>query len=295
MSSFYTVQDEIRELTRGPVPIISFPTNTGPIVPPLTNAQPIPKIIKIVGWQYPSPRDPFSLSYEEYTRLTYEEALELQKEVQRISSSLIEDAWKRGKRQIVICDGKVVYQTANLADIPNEKIDELAKKCGKACYVFSAPDIIEESAWILVDAEDYYPTISIFLGEENSDESRIMQTCQEIAADFDTGNPIYKVFDANQLAAPLSSFTPPLRTGIHLGRNYTYFQKRAKICVEDTSGKVHSTVQDVRLVEDWKGSALLQCSPNRKGYLGRDILRDLGIKIELNPLAKITRIHGISS
>jgi hypothetical protein len=135
----------------------------------------------------------------------------------------------------------------------------------------------------------------MFLAGEDMDESRITQTCREIAADFDTGNPIYKVFDANQLTAPLSSFTPPLRTGIHLGKNYTYFQKRAKICVKDMSGKVHSIVQDVRLVQDWKGSALLQCSPNRTAYIGRDILRDLGIKIELNPMAKISRIFGLSS
>ena len=271
----------------------------GLIIPMLTNAQPIPEItVSPVNWRYPAPQDPFNLSFTEYSRLTYREALELQNEVYRVFSNLLKDAWRSGKRQVVICDGKIIYETESLEDIPNDKIMELAKNSDKACYVFSAPDIVEESAWILVDEEDYYPTISLFLGAEDLDESHIIQT-QQIAADFDTGNPIYKIFNANQLSEPFSSFTPPVRTGTHLGRSYTYFQKKARICVKDMSGKVHSIVRDVRLVKDWKGCAMIcgvgYAFPNRTGYVGRDLLRDLGIKIELNPITKISRIDGVSS
>lgn len=294
MSSFYTVQDEIRELTRGPVPIISFPTNTGTIIPLLTNAQPIQEIIKIVSWQYPLPKDPFSLSFEEYSRLTYKEASELQDEVYRVSSQDIEGAWKRGKRQIVICNGKIVYETESLEDIPNEKIDKLARKYDKACYVFSTSEMVEESAWTPIDKDDDYPTIGIYCGAVDSEESQIVKNSPLINADFDTGNPGYKVFDANQLSESIASFLPPLRQDRHLGRYYPYFQKMVKLCVKDADGNIHSIVREIRLVSDWEGSALLQVSPNRVGFVGRDLVRDLKIKVELDPIRKTTQIHGAS-
>jgi len=281
--------------TQRPAPAIVFPQ---PDIPMLTNPQPVRETFSVISWVYTPTQDPFSLSFAEYSRLSYREALELQNEVCKAKSNLLNDAWRRGKRQIVICDGKIVYETESLEDIPNDKIMELAKTYDKACFVFSAPDIVEESAWILVDEEDYYPTIPLYLGTEDLDESHITQT-RQIAADFDTGNPIYKIFDANQLPEPLSSFTPPVRTGTHLGRNYMYFQKHAKICVKDMSGKVHSILRDVRLVKDWKGCAMMCGSgyafPNRTGYVGRDLLRDLEIKIELDPITRISRIDGISS
>lgn len=283
------------QLPQGQMPIAVFPPIAEPILPKLANTQAIQKFIPVINWAYSFPQDPFSLSFREYSSLAYEEASELQNEVYRICSDIINDAWRRGKRQVVICDRKIVYQTESIEDIPNEKVDKLARKYDKACYIFSAPDIIEESVWVLVNGEDYYPTISMYLGAEDLDASHVTQTCEPISADFDTGNPGYKIFDANQLVAPLSSFTPPLRTGNHLGKPYTYFQKRARICVKDTSGKVYSIVRDVRLVKDWKGSALLQVSPNRTGYVGRDILRDLAVRVELDPIAKISRINGVSS
>lgn len=294
MSSFHTVQDEIRELTRGPVPIISFPTNTGPFIPLLTNAQPIQGMIKIVGWQYPPPKDPFSLSFEEYSRLTYGEASELQNEVHRRYSDKIDDAWRRGKKQIVICDGKIVCETDSLDDIPNDKIMKLAKKYNNACYVFSTSEMVEESAWTPINEDDDYPTIGIYCGAVDSEESEIVKKSPLINADFDTGNPAYKIFDANQLPESIASFLPPLRYDLHLRRYYPYFEKTVKLCVEDSEGKIHSVVRDIRLVKDWTGSALLQVSPNRVGFVGRDLLRDLKIKVELDPIRKTTQIHGAS-
>ena len=191
-----------------PAPVIVFPQ---PNIPMLTNPQPVRETFSVISWVYAPTQDPFSLSFAEFSRLSYREALELQNEVCKSKSNLLNDAWRRGKRQIVICDGKIVYETESLEDIPNDKIMELAKTYDKACYVFCASDIVEESTWLFVEEEDYYPTIPLYLGAEHLDESHITQT-QQIVADFDTGNPIYKIFDANQLSEPLSSFAPPIRT-----------------------------------------------------------------------------------
>lgn len=285
MSSLDTVQRT--------VPRLVFPPIAEPI-PMLNNAQPIQGIMTVISWVYQSSQEPFSLSFAEYSRLTYREASELQNEVYKVSSQDIEDAWKRGKRQIVICDGKIVYETESLEDIPNDKIMELAKKYDKACYVFSNSEMVEESAWTPIDRDDDYPTIGIYCGAVDSEESEIVKNSPIIKADFDTGNPIYKVFDANQLPESIASFLPPLRYDRHLGRQYPYFQKAVKLCVKDVDEKIHSVVRDIRLVKDWTGSALLQVSPNRVGFVGRDLVRDLRIKVVLDPIRKTTQIHGVS-
>lgn len=286
MSSLDAVQESVQ--------IVGFPKIAGPIIPLLTNAQPIQEIITVVNWAYPLPKDPFSLSFREYSRLTYKEALELQDEVYRVSSQVIEDAWKRGKRQVVICDRKIILETESIEDIPNDKIMELVRKYGKACYIFSTSEMVEESAWTPIDKDDDYPTIGIYCGAVDSEESEIVKNSPLTNADFDTGNPGYKVFDANKLPESIASFLPPLRYDRHLGRQYPYFQKTVKLCVEDSDGKIHSVVRDIRLVRDWIGSALLQVSPNRVGFVGRDLVRDLRIKVELDPIRKTTQIHGTS-
>jgi hypothetical protein len=171
---------------------------------------------------------------------------------------------------------------------------ELAKKYNKACYVFSTSEMVEESAWTPINEDDDYPTIGIYCGAVDSEESEIVKNFPVINADFDTGNPVYKVFDANQLPESVASFLPPLRHDTHLGRHYPYYQKTVKLCVEDSEGKIHSVVRDIRLVKDWTGSALLQVSPNRVGFVGRDLVRDLKIKVELDPVRKTTQIRGAS-
>jgi len=272
-----------------------FPKIAGPIPPMPTNSQPIQDIIIVVPWAYPLPKDPFSLSFGEYSRLTYKEATELQDEVYKVSSQVLEDAWKRGKKQVVICDrDKIIYETESIEDIPNDKIMELAKKYDKACYVFSTSEMVEESTWTPIDKDDDYPTIGIYCGAVDSEESEIVKNSPLINADFDTGNPGYKVFDANQLPESIASFLPPLRYDRHLGRQYPYFQKEVKLCVKDADGKIHSVVRNIRLVRDWIESALLQVSPNRVGFVGRDLIRDLRIKVVLDPIRKTTQIHEAS-
>lgn len=125
------------EIFQRSVPRVVLPEILEPFISIPTNVKPIQDIIPVICWVYPDTKDPFSLSFLEYSQLTDNETLELHEEVYRLSLQDIEDAWKRGKRQVVICDGKIVYETEDLEDIPNDKIMELAKKHDKACYVFS--------------------------------------------------------------------------------------------------------------------------------------------------------------
>ncbi|MDV3244468.1 MAG: hypothetical protein LYZ66_04745 [Nitrososphaerales archaeon] len=250
--------------------------------------------VAIGGWRYEPPK-PFDISLAEFRRLSYEVVASLQKEVRRLCSRQIEDAWKRGMRQVVIVNNKVIFETKDIEDIPNEKIRALAEEHRKPCYTFTAPDLVEESGWTMVDSDDHYPTLGLYVGPEDSKESSL-ENFFPVDADFDTGNPNLKVFDASRLRGDLSQFDAlDLRETEHFGKPYSFYQKKVKICVRDESNKIHSVVTRVRLVRDWAGCGLLQYSPNRTGFVGRDMLHLLRIKAELDPTKRVTRVYGISS
>jgi hypothetical protein len=251
--------------------------------------------LPFLRWELIPSKNPFDLSFEEFQNLSLNESEELVKIVYELCKDLIRDAWVSGYRQIVICDRKIIYQTLDDEPIAVEKIKKLAKEHDKACYVFSAPDIVEESIWTPITGEDLYPTLKIYVGQEETDEKDIVKQCQPIFADLDTGNPSLKVFNANLLNPALTTFsTFELREGEHLGSNYTYYQKLVKICVEDIKGKTNSVVCFVRLIRNWDRCALLQASPNRIGFVGRDLLRALRIRLKIDSLSSMTQILDVS-
>jgi len=263
----------------------------------------IPEMLRMEGTVYQEmlstlgPLDPFTIPLSEFMRLDYRRVADLLKEVGMSCSELIQDAWRRGMRQVVICDGRIVYETRNLEDIPNETIEMLQREHDKPCYTFSAPDIVEESTWSTdtLYGEDY-PTISLFLGHEEANESEIddPKKFARINADFDTGTVHLRAFPSHKLLSPLKDFMLPLREYEHLGKKYNAFNKMARMCVRSVEGKVHSTVCGIRVVEEWEACALLQVSPKRVGFVGRSTLREFGVVLELDPLRKVSRVHESS-
>jgi hypothetical protein len=254
--------------------------------------------LELIGWKYEEEHltgvndDPFALTLDQFLSLPLDKAERMQEKAYDLCKSRLHDAWKKGLRQVVVCDNNIIYSTPSREDISNDLVERLAKQHSKACYVFSAPDMAEEGCvWTHVNDIDFYPTLCVYVGSEDSSDSDLIEKTPPIAADFDTGNPYMCTFDANQFTGSLASFSPlEMRRGVHLGAIYTYFEKTARICVQDENGVPHSTVRNVRLMRNWRGSALLQASPNRVGFVGRDLQRELGIKLQLDPLNRSTRI-----
>lgn len=308
MARTITIEEQIQDSMRGPRIYGEFPS----ISEPKWTIGEIPRVQSFYGrqairslevpaglgeWELvPSVHEEaFDLSLQDFLSLELGVAEEMLRRVSRLCRGLLEEAWGRGIQQVVICEGEIISESRDVDGIPSETVEKLARGRNKACYVFSAPDVIEESAWTSIDNNDYYPTLPVHLGTEDSDEKEILET-NPINADLDTGNPSYKIFDANELTAPLTSFTPSeMRMAEHLKQEYTYYSKTAKICVKDISGNVSSMVCTIRVVRDWKGCALLQASPNRKGFIGRDALRALRIRLKLDPLEKTTQILDVMS
>jgi len=251
--------------------------------------------IPLIEWELKPSKDPFTLSFKEFINLELNESELLLQKVYTLCKDSLEEAWKDGFRHAVICGGKIVYKTADIDDILDETVKRLAEEHDKACYVFSAPDVVEESIWTPISSDDFYPTLKVYLGAEDSDDKEIVEKASPVCADLDTGNPFYKIFDANKLDEPLTRITPlQMRRGEHLGQDYVYYSKRVKMCIKDVNENINSIVCNVRLVRDWERCALLQTSPNRIGFVGRDVLRDLRIRLKLDPIEKTTRILDVS-
>jgi hypothetical protein len=262
----------------------------------ITILEPTPLIadyaISNVTWK--QTLDPFNVSYDRFRQLGYDESQGLMDQVSSINSKILAKAWKEGVRQVVICKNEIVFSTTRLEDIPNELVMALAEKYDGACFVFSAPDLTEESAW----SQDTpygvdYPTIPLYIGPESNNDSEIENKNKfaEIAADFDTGTATTKAFPARMLLSPLNEYSPPLREVPHLDGTYKFFVKRAKVCSRSIEGKIHSTICGIRVVQEWDGCGLLQISPQRIGFVGRSIIGELNVKAQLDPIRKVTTLH----
>lgn len=240
--------------------------------------------------------DPFNLTLKQFLSLSLEETGELHDRAANLSKQLLDDAWNRGVKQVVICDGKIVYETSGnemLAAIVKKE----AKRRNKPCYAFSAAPIIEESvsSWTHVETDDYYPTLLVNLSPPN--EINVENNYIRTNADFDTGNQVAKAFDAKRIGGFLGKLSPLEREiAMHPAGRYAYFRKRAKVWVKDEAGTIHSAIRDdILLVENWQESALIAYSPDRAGFVSRDLLRILKIRIQLDPLLRVTTIYGASS
>ncbi len=247
---------------------------------------------EVIRWGARSQDDPFRITLSEFLSLDLEDVERLYAIVATLCKRQLTEAWRSGAKKAVISDGTIVHTSPSEEGAPVDLVKALSQKLGRPCYVFSAPDAVEECVWNEVNDHDCYPTIDIFVGTESQPEADIIKA-PAIPSDFDTGNPNYRIFDASLFPKELTSFNAyELNGGVHLGMNYAYYERKVKVCVKDISGSTHSLVRRVRLVKNWKGGALLQASPNRRGYVGRDLVRDLRVKVELDPARKTTRILG---
>jgi hypothetical protein len=237
---------------------------------------------------------PFSVPLEDFLEMSPSQARRLHMRVGTMFKKLLDSYWARGMKQVVLCEGEVVLATES-EEILSDRVRQIATEHGKPCYSFSAPDVAEESSWVPVGGDDYYPSIDIFLGaiDAGDEETNRFVT---VKADFDTGNKKTKLFDAEQVGYLLGNYTNlDWFEGTGPFGVYRYVPKHAKLAVLNESGARHSTSDVVYLVENWNGSTVRKFSPNRRGFVGRDLLRGFVVKVELDPMSRTTRVHAASA
>ena len=236
--------------------------------------------------------DPFNVPLEEFRRLPLDEYAPLAEKAYRMCREKVEKLFeKEDVHHVVVCDGNIVYASSEVDGIPGEVVNNLMMERGKPCYVFSRKDMVEEASWIEVN-EDYYPTLELFLGGKEWIEEKVSLEGRKVAADFDTGNPYYTIFD-EKLG---EGIVPPPQVyethrGVHLGKTYLYFLREVKIGVKGAGERFKCRLLRVRFVRLWKRSPLLLANPKRKGFTGRRLMFAYNFKITLNPQSRTSEIE----
>ncbi|KPV64169.1 MAG: hypothetical protein AOA65_1054 [Candidatus Bathyarchaeota archaeon BA1] len=234
--------------------------------------------------------DPFNIPFDRFMELSLEEHRGLQENAYNVCKPLLMEAFnRRGARHVVICDSKILYETKDPVDISAELILELLRKLQKPCYVFTSEDMVEESPWFPLNAKDYYPTVRIHLGTYGWGNERVFGEGQRVDADFDTGNPFYKIFD-DALGRKFLKHPEAyeVRLGRHIGFAYRFYVRKVKIGVKDVNGVRRCLETLARFVLSWEKSPLCLANPNRQGFLGRDLMLQLPLRLELDPIEKKT-------
>lgn len=231
-----------------------------------------------------------------WTQLTVKEKDQLLSSLESYHSELIERAFKESPEAtvIVLSKGSVIKVDADFISL--EELRKLEKKYGAICIpiVNQRKFIIEESTWSDLTAErkgDYYPTVPIVVGEESWSGPAVFQRGIRTTADFDTGN--WGVF-----ALPIETCRKIvsikeeeiLFAGRHLERRYYFAVKRLKIGVEDINRYRRTILKQAFCIEDWPNSPLTATNPNRKVFIGRDIMLEFPFETRLNPLMHRTTI-----
>jgi hypothetical protein len=191
---------------------------------------------------------------------------------------------RNGWEWMIWLDGRIVRTSHSLRDYPTaEDIMALGNDTGSPPLIFVRNPIIEETSWSPLPHNGWYPTLSIYIGEQSWDDAQLTTADITLVSDFDTGTP-EQLINADLLAQAgwiPAAFDP--RTSIrarHLGREYIYTVQHLRIGVTDEIGTMHSDILSCRCVRDWQQSPLVSVNPQRQALVGRGILLDLRLLIE---------------
>lgn len=236
----------------------------------------------------------FLFSFEEYLTRSTDELQELQNfAYEKYRDWIYEEMAKRGARWMIVCGGVILDWSSKLKDYPSdEKLDDIGKRAGFAPFVFIANPIIEESHWTTIPDGDFYPSIPITVGAPNWNLQNMNENGFAVISDFDSGaNNI--LFDYNSLQARSIITNQPTKTaqtGYHLGREYKFYFLPLQIALTDETGKITSQITKVLCVRNWQQSPLRIVNPFRKALVGRNLLLELSLRIELDGANRATKI-----
>jgi hypothetical protein len=236
----------------------------------------------------------FLIPFEEYLALSEDECDEVQMQAyEKYRSWIYDELEKRGAQWMLVCGGKIIESSPTLDDYPSdEKMYALGKQLGYAPLVFIANPVIEESYWVVLPKNDFYPSLSITIGSADWDEAELQEKGIAMNADFDTGAASLW-FDYNQLLAEnLIKRQRFKRThpGYHFGRQYNCYALPIQVAMVDEAGRTVSTIVSVLCVLNWQQSPLCIVNPSRKALVGRKLLLGLPIRIELSGQKRSTKI-----
>ena len=251
----------------------------------------LPKPLMLEARKPPSLHDPFDIPIVERDSMNPKQLSELYDHLLEEYGSMVKQHLKKGSRFLVLCDKRIVFSSDR--EISDEDVREIERKYGKVCYIVTE-DLIEESSWMPLRDEDYYPTIEISLGGIDWGAKEIFDQGLRVIADFDTGNPDIAAFSHEELS-PFKVMVPRImRRAIHLGKYYDYYLLKVKIGICDASGErrcIQKTCRSVLFWREVERNPFLLANPNRKGFIGRDLMVHFPFNILLSGKMKHSKVY----
>jgi len=241
----------------------------------------------------------FLLSFEDYLALSDDELDEIQ-----IAAYKDHHAWidhelaQRHAKWILVCGGKIVESSKVLNDHPSDdKMYAVGKQLGYAPFVFMAGPIIEESEWAVLRNNDFYPSLSVTLGGTNWDRDEVLINGILLDADFDTGSG-NTLLDYDRLRSKgiiTSQRSKRAHERFHLGQSYRYYFLSVQIAVTTETGEIFFKDVSAMCVRNWQQGPLCLANSVRKALVGRDVLLEFPLRVELNGGKRKTKILAASS
>lgn len=241
----------------------------------------------------------FLISFEDYLALSDEEGEKLKLlAYEKYQYWIYYELASRRARWMLVCGGKIIEWSSKLDDYPsNEKREALGKQIGYAPWTFIANPVIEETYWAAVAADDFYPSVSITVGAKSCEEEKITQAGLQFDADLDTGsgNIIldYSLIRSKNIIE--NQYGKIAESGKHLGFPYTCHVLPVKIAIIDESGKLTSRIMSAYCVRNWGQSPFCFVNPIRKALVGRSLLYEFPLRVELDGGNRTTKILTASS
>ena len=230
----------------------------------------------------------FSISIEERDSLTPEEISSLYDDISREYANVL-DVELGKQRFVILCDGRVVYRSNY--EPTDDQVRSLEEKYGKPCYVFTR-DLVEESAWSSIGSGDYYPSIEVYVGDAVWSDEEVFNKGLKVVCDFDTGNPGVSAFSSKDLNR-VCHVKGLLRRGFHLSRPYDYYLVKCKVGIRDVNGSERCLKKECRAVIYWDvpmRNPYLLANPDRKGFVGRDLMILFPFRIQLSGRNKSSQL-----
>jgi len=241
----------------------------------------------------------FLISFEDYLALSDDERDEIQSLAYEKYGSWIDEKLEQLHAQwMLVCGGKLIECSAKLQDYPSdERMSALGKQLGYAPLVFVANLRIEESLWAALRRDDFYPSLTVTISSVDSEQADLSKKGITFDADFDTGSPYtsadYELLRANKIIEKQTF--KPAQTDRHLGFSYQYHVLPARITIADETGRMLSKVTSVICVRNWQNSPLCLVNPVRKALVGRNLLYEFPLRIELDGGERTTKILAAST
>lgn len=241
----------------------------------------------------------FLISFEDYLALTDEEGDKLKLlAYQEYQNWIYDELARRRARWMLICGREIIESSPTLNDYPSqEKMDAIGRQLGYAPWTFIANPVIEESYWSALRDNDFYPTLSITVGAASWSKDELHEKGFKIDSDFDTGAGDM-MLDYSQMRVMNiveSQLGKRIEYGRHLGQAFGCHVLLVQLAVTNEAGKIISKTLSAVCVRNWGQSPLSFVNPFRKALVGRNLLYEFPLRVELDGGMRTTKILAASS